>query len=88
MSQFNFWLLTSIFGLGVIIIGFLGKLMITQVLTRLEQILVELKNLNSTTDKHDTKIEMLQIQQISNANILNDHSNRIGHLEYVSNIKN
>lgn len=75
------WILTGLTGALVLIVGYLLKTAITEILSKLQDIVEEIKQLNKITSAQETSIKYLQEMHLDFATRLNSHTERLFRLE-------
>ena len=81
LSEIKIWILISVAGIMAAILGFIIKVVTAQVIKRLDEIVLELKQLTQATTIQGQQIKGLQEQDAMIHRRLNEHSSRIRSLE-------
>lgn len=81
LSEIKIWILIGVAGIMATILGFIIKVVTAQVLKRLDEIVLELKQLTHATTIQGQQIKGLQEQDVLIHRRLNEHSARIHALE-------
>ncbi len=81
LSEIKIWILIGVAGVMATILGFIIKVVTGQVIKRLDEIVVELKQLTHATTIQGQQIKGLQEQDAIIHRRLNEHSARIHELE-------
>jgi uncharacterized membrane-anchored protein YhcB (DUF1043 family) len=81
MNELKIWILVGVAGIMATVIGFVIKVVTAQVIKRLDEIVLELKQLTQATTIHREQIRNLQEQDAIMHRRLNEHSERIHRLE-------
>lgn len=81
ISEIKIWILIGVAGIMATILGFIIKVVTDQVIKRLDEIVVELKQLTHATTIQGQQIKGLQEQDAIIHRRLNEHSARIHALE-------
>jgi len=87
LSEIKIWMLVGVAGAMATILGFIIKVVTGQVIKRLDEIVLELKQLTNATTIQGQQIKGLQEQDAVIHRRLNEHSTRIHALE-IKTIKN
>jgi uncharacterized membrane protein YhiD involved in acid resistance len=87
ISEIKIWILVGVAGMMATVLGFIMKVVMAQVIKRLDDIVDELKQLTHATTIQGQQIISLQEQDAVIHRRLNEHSERIHTLETQS-IKN
>ena len=87
LSEIKIWMLVGVAGVMATILGFIIKVVTGQVIKRLDEIVLELKQLTNATTIQGQQIKGLQEQDAMIHRRLNEHSARIHSLE-IKTIKN
>jgi hypothetical protein len=85
VSEIKIWILIAVAGIMATILGFIIKLVTGQVIKRLDEIVLELKQLTHATTVQGQQIKGLQEQDAIIHRRLNEHSARIHALEIKNN---
>ena len=80
-SEIKVWILVGVAGVMATILGFIIKVVTDQVIKRLDEIVLELKQLTQSTTIQGQQIKNLQEQDALIHGRLNEHSVRIHTLE-------
>jgi hypothetical protein len=81
VSEIKIWILIAVAGIMATILGFVMKMITGQVIKRLDDIVLELKQLTRATTIQGQQIKGLQEQDALIHRRLNEHSTRIHTLE-------
>ena len=81
ISEIKIWILVAVAGVMATIMGFIIKVITDQVLKRLDDIVMELKQLTHVTTIHKEQIKGLQEQDAMLHRRLQNHVKRIRALE-------
>ncbi|MES2701860.1 MAG: hypothetical protein V4649_04430 [Bacteroidota bacterium] len=81
MTEIKLWILVGVAGVMATAMGFIIKVVTAQVIKRLDEIVLELKQLTQATTIHREQIKGLQEQDAMIHRRLNEHSERIHALE-------
>ena len=81
VSEIKIWILIGCAGIMATILGFIIKVVTGQVIKRLDEIVMELKQLTQATTIQGQQIKGLQEQDAVIHRRLNEHSTRIHALE-------
>jgi len=81
LSEIKIWILIGGAGIMATILGFIIKVVTGQVIKRLDEIVMELKQLTQSTTIQGQQIKGLQEQDAVIHRRLNEHSTRIHDLE-------
>jgi len=81
LSEIKIWILIGVAGVMATILGFVIKVVTGQVIKRLDEIVMELKQLTHATTIQGQQIKGLQEQDAIIHRRLNEHSTRIHALE-------
>jgi uncharacterized membrane protein YhiD involved in acid resistance len=81
VSEIKIWILVGVAGIMATVLGFIIRIVTAEVLKRLDEIVLELKQLGKTTTIQGQQIKGLQEQDAMIHRRLNDHSARIRALE-------
>jgi hypothetical protein len=81
VSEIKIWILLSVAGIMATVLGFVVRLVTAEVIKRLDDIVLELKQLTHSTTIQGQQIKGLQEQDAVIHNRLNEHANRIHRLE-------
>jgi hypothetical protein len=81
VSEIKIWILIAVAGIMATILGFVMKMITGQVIKRLDDIVLELKQLTRATTIQGQQIKGLQEQDALIHRRLNEHSMRIHTLE-------
>ena len=81
LSEIKIWILVGVAGIMATILGFIIKVVTGQVIKRLDEIVMELKQLTQATTIQGQQIKGLQEQDAVIHCRLNEHSTRIHTLE-------
>ena len=81
VSEIKIWILVGVAGIMATVLGFIIRIVTAEVLKRLDEIVLELKQLGKTTTIQGQQIQGLQEQDAMIHRRLNDHSARIRVLE-------
>lgn len=84
VSEIKIWILVGVAGIMATMLGFIVRIVTAEVLKRLDEMLVELKQLSKATTIQGQQIKGLQEQDAIIHRRLNDHSARIRILESCS----
>ena len=87
LSEIKIWMLVGVAWVMATILGFIIKVVTGQVIKRLDEIVLELKQLTNATTIQGQQIKGLQEQDAMIHRRLNEHSARIHSLE-IKTIKN
>jgi uncharacterized membrane protein YhiD involved in acid resistance len=87
LSEVKIWILIGVAGVMAAILGFIIKVVTGQVIKRLDEIVMELKQLTHATTIQGQQIKGLQEQDAMIHRRLNEHSSRLHALE-ITIIKN
>ena len=87
LSEIKIWILVGVAGIMATILGFIIKVVTGQVIKRLDEIVLELKQLTNATTIQGQQIKGLQEQDAVIHRRLNEHSSRIHALE-IKTIRN
>ena len=85
VSEIEIWILIAVAGVMATVLGFIIKLVTGQVIKRLDEIVMELKQLTHSTTIQGQQIKGLQEQDAMIHRRLNEHSARIHALEIKTN---
>lgn len=85
ISEMKVWVLISVAGIMASVLGFVMKLITNQVLKRLDEIVMELKQLTNATTIQGQQIQGLKDQEAMIHRRLNEHAKRIHALEANAN---
>ncbi len=80
-SEIKVWILVSIAGLMATILGFVVKMITDQVIKRLDDIVIELKQLTHATTIQGQQIQALKDQDRLILRQLDEHADRLRQLE-------
>jgi hypothetical protein len=80
-SEIKIWILVGVAGIMATMLGFIINVVTGQILKRLDEIVLELKQLTQVTTIQGQQIKGLQAQDALIHRRLNDHSARIHTLE-------
>ena len=86
LSEIKIWVLISVAGIMATVLGFMIRVVTGQVIKRLDEIVMELKQLTQATTIQGQQIKGLQEQDAMIHRRLNEHSSRIRSLETRNNI--
>ncbi len=75
------WVLTGALGLVLSALAYLAKTMVSQVLKKLDSIIIELQNLTRVTDAHESRIDNVMDDYDTMKEDIQDHSQRLTRLE-------
>ncbi len=81
LSEIKIWVLVGVAGAMATILGFIIKMVTGQVIKRLDEIVLELKQLTNATTIQGQQIKGLQEQDAMIHRRLNEHSARLHTLE-------
>ena len=81
LSEIKVWILIAVAGIMATTLGFIIKVVTGQVLKRLDEIVMELKQLTQSATIQGQEIKGLQEQDAIIHRRLNDHSQRLRKLE-------
>jgi len=81
LSEIKIWILVGVAGIMATILSFIIKIVTGQVIKRLDEIVLELKQLTNATTIQGQQIKGLQEQDAMIHRRLNEHSTRIHALE-------
>ena len=81
VSEIKIWVLVAVAGVMATVLGFIIKVVMGQVIKRLDEIVTELKQLTQATTIQGQQIKGLQEQDAVIHGRLNEHSSRIHLLE-------
>jgi hypothetical protein len=81
LTEIKLWILIAVAGIMSTILGFIVKVITDQVLKRLDDIVIELKQLTQATTVQGQQIQSLKEQDALIHHRLNEHSERIHALE-------
>ena len=81
VSEIKIWILIGVAGIMATILGFIIKVVTDQVIKRLDEIVLELKQLTESTTIQGQQIKGLQEQDAMIHRRLNEHSKRIHAME-------
>ena len=81
LSEIKIWILVGVAGAMATILGFMIRMVTGQVIKRLDEIVMELKQLTNATTIQGQQIKGLQEQDAMIHSRLNEHSTRIHALE-------
>jgi hypothetical protein len=81
LSEIKIWILVGMAGIMATMLGFIIRLVTGQIIKRLDEIVLELKQLTQATTIQGQQIKGLQEQDTIIHSRLNDHSARIHSLE-------
>lgn len=84
VSEIKIWILVGVAGIMATMLGFIIRIVTAEVLKRLDEIVVELKQLSKATTIQGQQIKGLQEQDDIIHRRLDDHSARIRILEIGS----
>ncbi len=84
-SEIKIWILVGVAGVMATILGFIIRVVTGQVIKRLDEIVMELKQLTNATTIQGQQIMGLQEQDAMIHARLNEHSTRIHALEIKTN---
>ncbi len=84
-SEIKIWVLVAVAGVMATVLGFIIKVVMGQVIKRLDEIVTELKQLTQATTIQGQQIKGLQEQDAVIHVRLNEHSSRLHFLETKSN---
>lgn len=77
MNELKIWILVGVAGVMATVLGFCIKVVTGQVIKRLDDIVMELKQLTQSTTIHREQIKSLQEQDAIIHDRLNEHSERL-----------
>jgi hypothetical protein len=80
-DEIKVWILIAVAGIMATVLGFIIKLITDQVIKRLDEIVMELKQLTQATTIQGQEIKGLKEQEAMIHRRLNEHSERIHALE-------
>jgi hypothetical protein len=80
-TEIKVWVLVGVAGAMMTVLGFVVKLVTDQVIKRLDDIVLELKQMTRATTIHGQEIKGLQEQEAMIHRRLNEHADRIHALE-------
>ena len=80
-TELKVWILVGVAGIMATILGFIIKVITDQVIKRLDDIVMELKQLTQVTTIQGQQIQCLKEQEAMIHHRLNEHSERIHALE-------
>lgn len=80
-TEIKIWILVGVAGIMATVLGFVIKVITDQVIKRLDEIVMELKQLTQVTTIQGQQIQGLKEQEAMIHHRLNDHSERIHALE-------
>ena len=80
-TELKVWILVGVAGIMATILGFIIKVITDQVIKRLDDIVMELKQLTQVTTIQGQQIQGLKEQEAMIHHRLNEHSERIHALE-------
>lgn len=81
VSEIKIWILIAVAGIMATVLGFIIKVVTGQVIKRLDEIVLELKQLTQATTVQGQQIKGLEEQDAVIHRRLNEHSERIHALE-------
>ena len=81
ITEIKIWILIGVAGIMATMLGFIIKVVTGQIIKRLDEIVLELKQLTSATTIQGQQIKGLQEQDAVIHRRLNEHSERIHALE-------
>ena len=81
ISEIKIWILVGVAGAMAAVLGFIIKVVTGQVIKRLDEIVMELKQLTQATTIQGQQIKGLQEQDAMIHRRLNEHASRIHALE-------
>jgi uncharacterized membrane protein YhiD involved in acid resistance len=81
LSEIKIWILIGVAGFMATVLGFIIKVVTNQVIKRLDEIVLELKQLTQATTIQGQEIKGLQEQDAMIHRRLNEHSSRLHALE-------
>lgn len=81
ISELKIWILVGVAGGMATVLGFVIKVVTSQVIKRLDEIVLELKQLTHATTRQGLEIKNLKEQDAIIHRRLNDHSSRLHALE-------
>jgi uncharacterized protein YoxC len=81
LSEIKVWILVSIAGIMSTALGFIVKVITDQVIKRLDEIVLELKQLTQATTVQGLQIQGLKEQEAVLMHRINEHAERIRALE-------
>jgi len=81
LSEIKIWILIAVAGVMATMLGFIIKVVTGQIIKRLDEIVLELKQLTQATTIQGQQIKGLQEQDAMIHRRLNEHSERIHSLE-------
>lgn len=81
LSEIKVWILIAVTGVMAAILGFIINVVTGQIIKRLDEIVLELKQLTNATTIQGQQIKGLQEQDAMIHRRLNEHSERIHSLE-------
>jgi L-2-hydroxyglutarate oxidase LhgO len=84
VSEIKIWILIAVAGVMATILGFIIRVVTAQVLKRLDEIVLELKQLTYATTIQGQQIKGLQEQDAIIHRRLNEHSTRLHTLETIA----
>jgi hypothetical protein len=84
LSEIKIWVLIGVAGIMATMLGFIMRVVTGQIIKRLDEIVLELKQLSQATTIQGQQIKGLQDQDAVIHRRLNDHSARIHFLETKS----
>jgi len=82
ISEIKIWILIAVAGVMATMLGFIIRVVTGQILKRLDEIVMELKQLTQATTIQGQQIKGLQEQDAMIHRRLNEHSERIHALEF------
>jgi uncharacterized membrane protein YhiD involved in acid resistance len=88
LSEIKIWILIGVAGIMAAVLGYVIRLVTSEVIKRLDEIVSELKQLTQATIIQGQQIKGLQDQDTVIHSRLNEHSDRIRSLEINSNQHN
>lgn len=81
LTEIKIWILVAVAGVMATILGFVMKVITDQVIKRLDDIVMELKQLTQVTTVQGQQIQGLKEQEAMIHHRLNEHAERIHALE-------
>ena len=84
LSEIKIWILVGVAGVMATVLGFIIKVVTDQVIKRLDEIVMELKQLTQATTIQGQQIKGLQEQDALIHRRLNEHSSRLHSLKSKS----
>lgn len=79
--EIKVWILTSVLAIVVVVMGFLLKMWFRQIITRLDELVEEMKGISQVAAVQEQQIKNINDQIGESRQRLNNHSERIRNLE-------